>query len=120
MASSDRQRAAAEEVRRLVDAGEVLVEDAGDDYASVVVGPEGDTLCVATGHVIAAEAIVSVDLGANEATTALRWFAYDDTLVAAPGSRVGSDVVGYATMAEAILAVVSEYGKELSRMRQPA
>ena len=120
MASSDRQRMASETLGRLVRDGRVLVEGRGGDYADVVVGPEGDALCVATGHVIAEETVVSVNPDANEATTGLRWFAYDDTLVAAPGSRVGSDLVGYATMAEAILAVVSEYGEELSHMRQPA
>lgn len=100
--------------RTVIDRGLALVEVVDDDYANVTVGPIGEAEAVAVGYVHTEGVVIAIDLDADEATEATRWFAYDVTGVPEPGAKVGRTVAGYATREEAVVALVEEHSAELA------
>lgn len=102
-------------VPSLEEHGTIQVERVDDDYSNVVVGPMGESDCVATGYVCKRDTIVSVNLPFDEVTEAPRWFAYDTSQNATEGTCVGRKNAGYPTHDRAVKALVSEYVDRLEQ-----
>lgn len=90
---------------------EYSVEDMEYDYANVIVRQAtGDQPVAGIGYILREEVVVGIALDTDVPMTTKRWFAYDaGACSGVPGSRVGNVNAGYATMENAIKALLGEY-----------